>query len=127
MICRCAQFPFPMFPLDSFTEKELLMTLIVLTLILKHISLCDHLKLFGFKQNFFSGFFAIFVFIFCVFVQGLFAENKEKLINGALLGLLEKEGDQNVISAENLEAQFHALRRLVASKAGFQAFTSLPK
>ncbi|XP_056011194.1 dnaJ homolog subfamily C member 13-like isoform X2 [Ostrea edulis] len=59
--------------------------------------------------------------------DGLFAENKEKLINGALLGLLEKEGDQNVISAENLEAQFHALRRLVASKAGFQAFTTLPK
>lgn len=85
------------------------------------------MKLSGFKQNFFNSFFAIFVFIFCVFVQGLFAENKEKLINGALLGLLEKEGDQNVISAENLEAQFHALRRLVASKAGFQAFTSLPK
>lgn len=59
--------------------------------------------------------------------DGLFAENKEKLISGALLGLLEKEGDQNVISAENLEAQFHALRRLVASKAGFQAFTTLPK
>ena len=99
----------------------------LLTLILKHISLCDLLRLSGFKQNFFNSFFAIFVFIFCVFVQGLFAENKEKLINGALLGLLEKEGDQNVISAENLEAQFHALRRLVASKAGFQAFTSLPK
>ncbi|KAK3083199.1 hypothetical protein FSP39_016526 [Pinctada imbricata] len=59
--------------------------------------------------------------------DGLFAENKEKLINGALLSLLEKEGDQNVISAENLEGQFHALRRLVASKAGFEAFTKLPK
>ncbi|XP_052814797.1 dnaJ homolog subfamily C member 13-like isoform X2 [Mya arenaria] len=57
----------------------------------------------------------------------LFAENKEKLINGALAGLLEQEGDQNVISSENLEAQFHALRRLVASKAGFGAFTRLPK
>ncbi|XP_053386463.1 dnaJ homolog subfamily C member 13-like isoform X2 [Mercenaria mercenaria] len=57
----------------------------------------------------------------------LFAENKEKLINGALASLLEQEGDQNVISIENLEAQFHALRRLVASKAGFGAFTQLPK
>ncbi|KAH3718782.1 hypothetical protein DPMN_061589, partial [Dreissena polymorpha] len=57
----------------------------------------------------------------------LFAENKEKLINGALAGLLEQEGDQNIISNENLEGQFHALRRLVASKAGFGAFTKLPK
>ena len=59
--------------------------------------------------------------------DGLFAENKDKLINGALSGLLEKEGDQTIISAESLEAQFSALRRLVASKAGFQAFTRLPK
>ena len=59
--------------------------------------------------------------------QRLFAENKEKLINGALTGLLAQEGDQNIISIENLEAQFHALRRLVASKAGFGAFTALPK
>ncbi|XP_023933252.1 dnaJ homolog subfamily C member 13-like [Lingula anatina] len=59
--------------------------------------------------------------------DGLFAENKEKLINGTLSALLDKEGDQAIISSENLEAQFHALRRLVASKAGFQAFTRLPK
>ncbi|KAJ8321004.1 hypothetical protein KUTeg_002591 [Tegillarca granosa] len=59
--------------------------------------------------------------------DGLFAENKEKLINGALNSLLEKEGDQNVINSESLEAQFHALRRLVASKAGYQAFTTLPR
>ncbi|CAG2229949.1 DNAJC13 [Mytilus edulis] len=59
--------------------------------------------------------------------DGLFAENKEKLINGALSGLLEREGDQTVISSESLEAQFSALRRLVASKAGFQAFTRLPR
>ncbi|KAL3854398.1 hypothetical protein ACJMK2_013668 [Sinanodonta woodiana] len=57
----------------------------------------------------------------------LFAENKEKLINGALMGLLEREGDQSAIAEEALEAQFHALRRLVASKAGFGAFTQLPK
>ena len=60
------------------------------------------------------------------YLQGLFAQNKEKLINGTLAALLEKEGDQTQISATDLEAQFHALRRLVASKAGFGAFTQLP-
>ena len=59
--------------------------------------------------------------------QGIFAENKEKLINGALTALLMKEGDQSTLPNDQLEAQFHALRRLVASKAGFEAFTSLPK
>ena len=59
--------------------------------------------------------------------QGLFAENKEKLINGALTALLLKEGDQKSLPNGELEAQFHALRRLVASKAGFEAFTTLPK
>jgi DnaJ family protein C protein 13 len=60
--------------------------------------------------------------------QTLFAENKEKLINGALTALLDKEVlDQKKISSVDLEAQFHALRRLVASKAGFMAFTALPK
>ena len=34
-------------------------------------------------------------------------------------------GDQIKISEKDLEAQFHALRRLVASKAGFRAFTTL--
>lgn len=34
-------------------------------------------------------------------------------------------GDQSKISDKDLEAQFHALRRLVASKAGFRAFTTL--
>lgn len=62
-----------------------------------------------------------------VTADGLFAENKERLINGALSALLDKEGDQNVITNSELEAQFHALRRLVASKAGFCAFTQLPK
>lgn len=59
--------------------------------------------------------------------EGLFTENKEKLINQALTALLQKEGDQNVVSNAELEAQFHALRRLMASKAGYEAFTSLPK
>ncbi|XP_069681979.1 dnaJ homolog subfamily C member 13 isoform X2 [Periplaneta americana] len=58
--------------------------------------------------------------------DGLFAENKEKLITGALQSLVQKEGDQSTISLIDLEAQFQALRRLVASKVGFAAFTSLP-
>ena len=62
-----------------------------------------------------------------VWLQGLFAVNKEKLINGTLAALLEKEGDQNTISNVELESQCQALRRLVASKAGFGAFTKLPK
>ena len=59
--------------------------------------------------------------------QGLFAQNKEKLINLTLSALIEQEGDQSSITNLQLEAQFHALRRLVASKAGFQAFTELPR
>ncbi len=62
-----------------------------------------------------------------VTAEGLFAENKEKLINGALTALLMREGDKNSLPNEELESQFHALRRLVASKAGFGAFTHLPK
>ncbi|XP_039609400.1 dnaJ homolog subfamily C member 13 isoform X3 [Polypterus senegalus] len=58
--------------------------------------------------------------------DGLFSENKEKLINNAITALLSQEGEMTVNNAE-LESQFHAVRRLVASKAGFQAFTQLPK
>ena len=43
------------------------------------------------------------------------------------MALLAKEGDQSTVPNEQLEGQFHALRRLVASKAGFEAFTTLPK
>ena len=67
------------------------------------------------------------IYINEIFFQRLFAENKEKLINGTLQALLDKEGDQTTIKNTDLEAQFHALRRLVASKAGFQAFTQLMK
>ncbi|GFR63076.1 DnaJ-like protein subfamily C member 13 [Elysia marginata] len=62
-----------------------------------------------------------------VTAEGLFAQNKEKLINLALQALIEREGDQERVSNECLEAQFHALRRLVASKAGYQGFTEIPK
>lgn len=58
--------------------------------------------------------------------EGLFTENKEKLIHQALSSLLAKEGDQESVSAAELEEQFHSLRRLVASKAGYEAFTSIP-
>ncbi|XP_049787278.1 dnaJ homolog subfamily C member 13 [Schistocerca cancellata] len=58
--------------------------------------------------------------------DGLFAENKEKLITGALQSLVQKEGDQATITPQELEGQFQALRRLVASKVGFAAFTSMP-
>ncbi|XP_041474110.1 dnaJ homolog subfamily C member 13-like isoform X1 [Lytechinus variegatus] len=59
--------------------------------------------------------------------DGFFAENKEKLINGALTALLAHEGDPMTMQAEILESHLQALRRLVASKAGFGAFTTLPK
>ena len=62
-----------------------------------------------------------------VCTQGIFSENKEKLINGSLTALLMKEGDQSSLPNDRLEEQFHALRRLVASKAGYEAFTSLTK
>lgn len=59
--------------------------------------------------------------------QTLFAENKEKLIKGTLVSLLDREDDTEGASVEELEAHFHALRRLVASKAGFMSFTQLPR
>lgn len=59
-------------------------------------------------------------------LQGLFSENKEKLINNAILALLSQEAELPALNAE-LESHFQAIRRLVASKAGFQAFTQLPK
>ncbi len=59
--------------------------------------------------------------------EGLFTENKEKLINQAISSLLAKEGNQVSVLPVELEGQFHALRRLVASKAGYESFTSLPR
>ncbi|RTG84143.1 DnaJ subfamily C member 13 [Schistosoma bovis] len=94
--------------------------------------------------------------------DGVFAENKEKLIKDALVCILTHDTriidanpltsirrssssslhyttDNNTTNNNNtttttnpnyelilIEAQFHALRRLVASKAGFNAFTQLP-
>lgn len=56
--------------------------------------------------------------------DGIFAQNKEKVIQAALSSFVQREGDQDQISNEHLEQQFQALRRLVASKAGFSAFTA---
>ncbi|XP_034177741.1 receptor mediated endocytosis 8 isoform X3 [Osmia lignaria lignaria] len=56
------------------------------------------------------------------YLQGLFTENKDKIILGALNALVNKELETN----GEIESQFHALRRLVASKIGFTAFTTLP-
>lgn len=59
--------------------------------------------------------------------QSLFAENKEKLIMGALQALTQKETEKVVeLTNLELEASFHTLRRLLASKVGFAAFTNLP-
>uniref|UniRef100_A0A3B4F307 DnaJ heat shock protein family (Hsp40) member C13 n=1 Tax=Pundamilia nyererei TaxID=303518 RepID=A0A3B4F307_9CICH len=58
--------------------------------------------------------------------DGLFSENKEKLINNAILALLSQDTELPALNTE-LESHFQAIRRLVASKAGFQAFTQLPK
>jgi len=49
------------------------------------------------------------------------------MINATLAALLDREGDQLTLPAHDLEDQFHAMRRLVASKAGFGAFMSLPQ
>ncbi|EDV26296.1 uncharacterized protein TRIADDRAFT_21978 [Trichoplax adhaerens] len=64
--------------------------------------------------------------LYAVTQEGLFAENKEKLINGALIAFLLNERSHDTLSNDEIEAQFHVLRRIVASKIGFQAFTTLP-
>ncbi|VEN42457.1 unnamed protein product [Callosobruchus maculatus] len=64
--------------------------------------------------------------LYSVTQEGIFTENKEKLITGALQSLVSREGDQKTIPLVELEAQFQALRRLVASKVGYACFTKLP-
>lgn len=58
--------------------------------------------------------------------DSLFAENKERLITGALQALTSKDGNLSELNNLELEASFHALRRLLASKVGFAAFTNMP-
>ncbi|XP_063894399.1 dnaJ homolog subfamily C member 13 [Helicoverpa armigera] len=64
--------------------------------------------------------------IYSVSQDRLFAENKEKLITGALTALVSSAPSGSNLTPRELEAQFHALRRLCASKVGFAAFTALP-
>ncbi|XP_072378328.1 dnaJ homolog subfamily C member 13 [Diabrotica undecimpunctata] len=64
--------------------------------------------------------------LYSITQEGIFSENKEKLITGVLQSLVSKEGDQKTISLVELEAQFQGLRRLVASKVGYASFTKLP-
>mmetsp|Transcript_15543 Transcript_15543/g.46103 ORF Transcript_15543/g.46103 Transcript_15543/m.46103 type:complete len:2307 (-) Transcript_15543:50-6970(-) len=56
--------------------------------------------------------------------EGWFKENKEKLITNALNALLTHGEDTR--NAGQLAGEFMAIRRLVASKAGFAAFTWMP-
>uniref|UniRef100_A0A1A9X3H4 J domain-containing protein n=1 Tax=Glossina brevipalpis TaxID=37001 RepID=A0A1A9X3H4_9MUSC len=60
--------------------------------------------------------------------DSLFAENKEKLILSALQALAQKEIDSPTTQLTNLELEaiFHGLTRLLASKVGYAAFTHLP-
>jgi hypothetical protein len=57
--------------------------------------------------------------------EKFFAENKEKLITSALIALKDFD-PQSACSSYILEQEFHVLRRLVASKYGYKAFTNLP-
>ncbi|XP_046397209.1 dnaJ homolog subfamily C member 13 [Ischnura elegans] len=71
--------------------------------------------------------------------DGLLADNKEKKITAALQALMQKAANNpsspggnnkaaelsDPVALMELEAQFHALRRLAASKVGFAAFTNL--
>jgi DnaJ family protein C protein 13 len=61
-----------------------------------------------------------------LFLKKLFAENKEKIINNTLISLRDFEPPVNCLS-DLIEQEFHTLRRLVASKSGYKAFTNLPK
>ena len=56
--------------------------------------------------------------------EHLFAENKEKLIHGAMTALIGRDFSGDPEAFDAVEQQFHALRRLVASKAGFAGFTT---
>ncbi|XP_045490709.1 dnaJ homolog subfamily C member 13 isoform X1 [Pieris rapae] len=66
------------------------------------------------------------LWLFLTWDLRLFSENKEKLITGALTALVSSAPSGSNLTPRELEAQFHALRRLCASKVGFAAFTALP-
>ena len=105
-------------PLTQAPDEEVESTL------LKHLSqptqLCNFsTAVLRFNSNInFSG------LVHAVSEEGWFRENKEKMIFNALNALLV-EGEKTSNPAQ-LAGEFMAIRRLVASKAGFAAFTVLP-
>lgn len=70
---------------------------------------------------------AVFRFNNNIAYSGLLHTTTQEKIQGSLSALLDKEGEQDTVSQEVLEAQFQALRRLIASKIGFASFTQLPR
>nr|XP_024215378.1 dnaJ homolog subfamily C member 13 [Halyomorpha halys] len=59
--------------------------------------------------------------------DGLFKENKEKPILEALQAISSvKANDIECMCEEELEALYHAIRRLVSSKSGFSSFSQIP-
>lgn len=58
--------------------------------------------------------------------QGFFTENKDKVIIGCLIAVLNETFDpQESAVVEKVETQLQALHRLFASKTGFHAFTGV--
>jgi DnaJ family protein C protein 13 len=57
-----------------------------------------------------------------MWAQGLFSENKERLIVNCIQSVM---AESNQVPVDEMEAQLHCLRRLFASKAGFHAFTNV--
>lgn len=56
-------------------------------------------------------------------LQGFFTENKSKTIVACLESVLMENFGNEI---NKCEAQLQCLRRLFASKSGFQAFTAVP-
>ncbi|XP_054277797.1 dnaJ homolog subfamily C member 13-like isoform X1 [Macrosteles quadrilineatus] len=58
--------------------------------------------------------------------DGLFTDNKEKMIQQALESVMARgDLEPTDMDVADLECLFHTLRRLIASRAGFSAFTQL--
>ncbi|XP_023212063.1 dnaJ homolog subfamily C member 13-like, partial [Centruroides sculpturatus] len=68
---------------------------------------------------------AVFRFNNNIAYSGLLHISTQEKIQIALNALLDKEGEQESVPQEVVEAQFQALRRLIASKVGFASFTQL--
>uniref|UniRef100_A0A0K2TL60 J domain-containing protein n=1 Tax=Lepeophtheirus salmonis TaxID=72036 RepID=A0A0K2TL60_LEPSM len=53
--------------------------------------------------------------------ENIFSDNKEKIIHGVLSAILSRNSNE-----EQFYEEFQAIRRLISSKYGFSAFTSIP-